>query len=211
MFPVWINMCIERLLVCVNPLSHNVHLNGVSPVWVNVWDLRWPDWVNPLSQILHLKGLSRVWINICVLRLLDSSHFLQLNELNGLSPVWINVCVLSLLNCVNPLQHTKLKWSVSGVNPYMLLRLLSLHHVCRKFYIWRVYRQYELTFDSNDCQGGGVNPCSHIMHWSGFSPVWIYMCLERLLVCVTPLSLILHIHVYDIYPITSQHVYIRIA
>ena len=67
-YPVWVDMCVFRLLARVNAFSHIPHWCGRSPVWVNMCLVRWPFRVNVFLHISHRCGRSPVWDKMCLFR-----------------------------------------------------------------------------------------------------------------------------------------------
>ena len=59
-------MCLFRSPVCVKPLSHTLHVKGLSPVCVLMCVFSCPVSVKPLPHTLHVKGLSPVCVLMCV-------------------------------------------------------------------------------------------------------------------------------------------------
>ena len=68
--PVWVLICVTRLLVLENALSHWVHRYGFSPVWVIICQSRLLFHGNAALHRVHWYGFSPVWVITCLSRLL---------------------------------------------------------------------------------------------------------------------------------------------
>lgn len=108
---LWISLCLFKVLLSLNALSHSSHLNGFSPVCVLWCAKRWAFWVKARPHSWHLnhkiKTLSH---KIKTLRptVIENAKqieniwriFKQLNRcfqvthtyLYGLSPLWVLWC-----------------------------------------------------------------------------------------------------------------------
>jgi hypothetical protein len=121
----WILLWTTKLLLVENAMSHELHLKGFSFVWILSWTTKLPFEANAMSHELHLKGRSWEWILSCLTKLL-----LEVNEmshelhLKGRSFVWTTKWAF----LVNVLLHVWHLFSFSLFNDWFLSFFLVTKH-----------------------------------------------------------------------------------
>ena len=95
-------MCLVRLLLCPNFLSHKVQLWGFSRVWVSLCVFKLDAVENAFVQIVHWWGFPFVCIWLCLVKLLELlQEYIHCEQWNVFTVLWVSLCWVRVLGCLN--------------------------------------------------------------------------------------------------------------
>ena len=122
--PVWIFICLYKLLFVRKHLLHSQHTNGFSSVWIILMcKCRAPVVTNLSLHWLQTYGFSPVWIRTWISKLLLLVNFLShCLQLYGFSPVWLLKWIVNDPLWVYDLLHNL---QTNGFSPVWTLRWVS--------------------------------------------------------------------------------------